>query len=277
MLRMAGRRMTMTFSKLRPLPEPQPGEVPVYVSLTSYGKRIEYVHLAIRSLMMQTMRPNKVFLWLGKDADDIALTRELEELTHYGLVIRRGVENIKGHKKYYFAMQELDDCLLITADDDLVYPKDVVESLLAAHAKYPNAVAARRTHRIVVSDGSIKTYTQWDQEWSELDPRPRKSLVATTGAGTLYPSSLFSNLVSDMQLLSETALDADDLWLKGIEAQKGIGVVYAPNKIPMPYMIQRLQKDSLYSNNKLQGGNDTHFQNIIQALELEVSDFIDDE
>ena len=39
----------------------------IIVSLTTFPARIGYVHLAIKSLLHQTKRPNKVILWLGEE------------------------------------------------------------------------------------------------------------------------------------------------------------------------------------------------------------------
>ena len=39
----------------------------ITVSLTTFGKRIDDVYLAIESIAKQTLKPNRVILWLSKD------------------------------------------------------------------------------------------------------------------------------------------------------------------------------------------------------------------
>lgn len=39
----------------------------VIVSLTTYGKRLYDVYLAIESIMQQSMKPNRIVLWLGDE------------------------------------------------------------------------------------------------------------------------------------------------------------------------------------------------------------------
>ena len=45
----------------------EPREETVTVSLTSFPARIEYVHLAIKSLMLQSYKPDRVVLWLAEE------------------------------------------------------------------------------------------------------------------------------------------------------------------------------------------------------------------
>jgi hypothetical protein len=49
-------------------------------------------------MMLQTVPPNRIVLWLGEESDDVALSPELVELERLGVEIRRGVENLKSHK-----------------------------------------------------------------------------------------------------------------------------------------------------------------------------------
>jgi len=164
------RRRQAAKAPLVPLPTNAAADLPVVVSLTSYGTRISRVHLAIRSIMDQTVRPNRVELWLGEDSDDIPIPPELAELTDCGLTIHRGVEDLKGHKKYYFSMREEEEVLLVTIDDDLVYTKDTIASLLAAHQVLPQAVVARRCHRMRFAEGSIAPYDTWEMNFQAGHP-----------------------------------------------------------------------------------------------------------
>ena len=55
------------------------GEDKVIVSLTSYPARFDTIHLCIKSLMYQTIKPDKIILWLGSDSAEVKLPLELEE------------------------------------------------------------------------------------------------------------------------------------------------------------------------------------------------------
>ena len=49
----------------------------IIVSLTSYPKRFRYLHLTVKSLLLQTVKPDKIILYLGDDARDVPLPEAL--------------------------------------------------------------------------------------------------------------------------------------------------------------------------------------------------------
>lgn len=56
-----------------------------------------------------------------------------------------GREDIRSHKKFYYAMQEYPDDMIITIDDDVYYRSDTIELLYQTHLKYPQDVCANLT------------------------------------------------------------------------------------------------------------------------------------
>lgn len=44
----------------------------IIVSLTTYGRRIHSVYMAIESVMEQTMKPNRIILWLDHSFEEAA-------------------------------------------------------------------------------------------------------------------------------------------------------------------------------------------------------------
>ena len=270
------RRRQAARAVLPPLSDVPAAELPLVVSLTSYGTRISRVHLAIRSIMDQTLRPNRVELWLGTDSDAIALPRELCALTELGLTIHRDVEDIKGHKKYYFSMREAKDKLLVTIDDDLVYARDTLETLVAAHRALPEAVVARRCHRIRLEGDALAPYDTWDMNYAEAPLVASRALLATTGAGTLYPPNTFDAITQDSHVARELALTADDLWVKIRELVAGIDVAWAPNALPLPYGMPASQQDGLFFENLHNGGNDAILARLMEHYGICARDFADE-
>jgi len=51
----------------------------IIVSLTTYGKRLQQVYLTIESLMQQSMKPNKIVLWLDYSFQDKRLPQLLKQ------------------------------------------------------------------------------------------------------------------------------------------------------------------------------------------------------
>ena len=242
----------------------------VVVSLTSYGKRLGIVHLTILSLMRQSVRPDRIVLWL--DAEEDAVPDSLKELEKYGLDIRYGREDLKGHKKYFWALREFADQCVITVDDDVMYPADTVGSLLAAHDRHPDAVVARRVNRMVVADGRLAPYVDWEFEWHE-DDAPRDDLLATGVGGVLYPPHCFGDRAFELGPIAGTGLGNDDLWLKANEIIYGRKVAWAPCDLPHPYVIVPDQEDGLWDTNVRGGDNDVSIRAIERALGVSFAGF----
>ena len=72
----------------------------IIVSLTSYPERFRYLHLTVKSLLLQTVKPDKIILYLGDDARDAPLPEALVRLKKKGLSIEYRTGNLRSHKKY---------------------------------------------------------------------------------------------------------------------------------------------------------------------------------
>lgn len=236
----------------------------VVVSLTSYGKRLDIVHLTILSLMHQTVMPDLIVLWLDCEDDSALVPDELTRLEKYGLDIRYGCENLKGHKKYFWALREFAGACVITVDDDVMYPPDTVESLIRAHERFPEAIVGRRVHRMTLDGGSLAHYVDWQFEWHEND-LPRKDLLATGVGGILYPPRCFGDQAFDLGPIADTGLGNDDLWLKANEIIDGRDVAWAPCSLMHPHPIAEDPEEGLYSDNR-DCGNDTSIIAIERAM-----------
>lgn len=105
----------------------------VVVSITSWVERIVYVKKVIESIMDNTIQPDRVYLNLSKsEFVNIELPKDLVAYfeSDERLIINwvEG-ENTKTMKKVLPILQYLDDDdIIITADDDIIFPNDLIES-----------------------------------------------------------------------------------------------------------------------------------------------------
>lgn len=189
----------------------------VVVSMTTFPARIGYVHLAIKSLLNQTVKPGKIILWLAK--------AQLQELCAYGLEIRYCDEDLLAHKKYYYAMQEFPDKLIVTYDDDIIYPEDSLEKLLKMHLQHPKAIICNRGREIEVKSGAVAPYRYWKVSGQVPAGILTYRVMASTGAGTLYPPHCMPEETFNIEKIKMLALTADDLWMKAMSILGGVPVV----------------------------------------------------
>ena len=104
------------------------------VCMTSWPPRIDYVPAAVRALLGQTRRPDAIYLTLSAcEFPGFSLTAELRELADAGDIrILWTMENARAFKKVFPVLPFLgDDDLILTCDEDIIAPPDLLDSRLA--------------------------------------------------------------------------------------------------------------------------------------------------
>ncbi len=241
----------------------EPRERLSIVSLTSIPSRIHAVQFVIDVLLNQTMPPDKIILYLKREEfagkqfpHELILQQEL------GLEIVY-CDNLKSHKKYFYAMQSYPEDIVITVDDDLKYTVDLVEKLYTSYLAHNHAVSAMRARTITFDDNNnLKPYTDWplinDKNWVGKESM---LLLATTGAGTLFPPHCLHRETFNKANLQENCLEADDLWLKVMEVMQRTPVVLVTHKFKL-VTLKGTQENTLFMKNK-SGNNDKQMQRIL--------------
>lgn len=243
----------------------------IIVSLTSYPERINSVTETLIPIFNQTVPPDQVVLWLSREQfqnKEKDLPSELRTLKKYGLKII-WCNDLKPHKKYFYALKEYADDIVITIDDDIVYSKDLIEKLYKSYLKFPNAVSAMRVHKILFDqNGYPLEYERWIKEYPAEIGTPRYDLIPTGAGGILYPPHCLHKLALNEQIIRETCLYADDLWLKFMELLNDTPVVLAANQEKLKY-IDHTQETSLWQRNVEKNQNDVQLKNILNFLSVD--------
>ncbi len=209
----------------------------VIVSLTTFGKRIYDVHLAIESIMQGTLKPNKIVLWLSEpEFGGKPLPKTLEMQQKRGLEIRF-CEDLRSYTKLLPALQSFPNACIITIDDDLMYEYDIVERLVNAHEDNKNAVCACRIHRVKLGENNKpKSYMEWELgvEKGEIGS---PFLFPTGVGGILYPPHCFSPEVFNKEVYLSICPYADDVWFYAMELLNDIKVVHVYTGYPEGYYM----------------------------------------
>ena len=246
---------------------------PVMISLTSFPKRFPELDLCLKSLFNQKTKADRIVLWLGNDASAEDVENLRSRFSEFGLEVFRDEENnYFSHKKYYYAMRDFSDSVVVTADDDLIYPSDWLGSLYRSYLEHPDCISARRVCRITWDEyGNPKPYVSWP---GEVKARvPSHELVATTGAGALFPPGCLGSEVLNSEVFMSKARTADDLWLKIMAVRSGIRIAWAENTMIMPTTINLNQDEELANENVRNGKNDVIFRNLCSFYHLAKEDF----
>lgn len=245
-------------------------EVRVVVSMTSYPARIGCVFEVVQSLLAQTRKADLIVLYLAGEqfpGGSSDLPEKLNMLEREKSLVIRWCDDLKPHKKYYYALQEYSDCAVITVDDDVIYPPDLISSLCESYERHPGAVSAGRTHLIMLSeDNKVMPYRYWPKEVNMCLDKPSLQLLATGVAGILYPPHVFGAEAFDREAIEKTSLLADDLWLKAMELVYDVPVVTA-RKSGYLRLVDGSQDVALYHKNVDSENNDIQLASIISWLD----------
>ena len=238
----------------------------VIISLTSYPARIETIHLTIRTLLNQTYKPGGIYLWLSDDQfpeKEKSLPESLLTLKKYGLSIRF-CDNLYPHKKYFYTMLENPDSNVITVDDDIFYPENLVELLMTTSERYPDTVVCTWGHEFVPDEkGDVYSADKW--EYSRDGTIPSYALIPTGVGGVLYPPGCLYEEVFNKAAITKLCLNADDLWLKAMALLNNKKAVRVNKPAKVYFSILKTQKTGLYFSNALENKNAVAWKNIVDT------------
>lgn len=247
----------------------------VVISLTSYPARFATLPQCLKSIAYQTIKPDRVILYLSREECGGIVPRELKRLERYGLEIKLVEGNLKPHKKFFYSMQECPNDIIITIDDDVMYERDTVESFLVSYKKHPDCVSARRLDHIRKNaDGSLMSYNDWDSEYTE-SVEPSFMLLSTGVGGVLYPPHCLPQEAFDAEAIKRLCLNADDVWLYFMERKVGVRTVWVPNNRLHPYPIVGVYEKGLYcTNNGIPCMNDVYIRNVMEYLGIKAEEIV---
>ena len=240
------------------------------VSLTTYSKRIHDVHLVIESIARQTVLPSRLILWL----DEGEFTLETIPLILKKQMVR-GLEigfcpNYRSYKKLIPTLQKYPKANIITIDDDVLYPHDMVEMLCREHIKYPETIIGHRVHKIKFdSNGDIMPYKDWEHEIS--DPASSFQNIAIGVGGVFYPAESLSSDCLDINNFTHLAPNADDIWFKAMSLLNDQKHKKVTDNRPFWnrfLLLQDSQDIGLLNSNLFENGNDSQFKAVCEKYQL---------
>jgi hypothetical protein len=242
------------------------------VSLTTFGKRSQKVHLAIESIAVGTERPSRMILWIDELDLFQNLPAAIRRLQKRGLEVKF-CKNYGPHKKYYpyVESQELFETPLVTADDDIFYPRYWLQKLMIASRVCPNDINCFWAYVIEVSASGIADYRLWMQ----CDSTHSSFLHLATGmGGVIYPPSFLTRLKLAGSAFEKCCPKGDDLWLHVLAIRNGFKVRQILPRLPYFsfHLIPGTAQTALSRENVTHGdGNDrqiaaTYSQADIQLL-----------
>lgn len=235
--------------------EPITGDDPVVVSMTTHGARVDHAFYAIECIARGRARPSRFVLWLDDEARLAAPPASLRRLQDRGLEVR-GSKNYGPHTKYYPYVASLGAHVLplVTVDDDVLYPPDLLDVLLATAPRGEREVVCHRARRIALAGPHLAPYTQW---MFATDTRPTILNFPTGVGGVLYPPALLDALRDAGEAFHDCCARADDIWLHAVALRNGFRARQVRPTAQECPTVPSTRGARLWPENLTQGGNDT--------------------
>lgn len=236
-----------------------PGEL--IVSLTSYKPRFPVLAATLKTLLSQSVQPDRLILWISHE--DVAhLTDDIKALTKYGLEIKE-TENTRSFKKIIPTLALYPDAFIVTADDDVCYAYRWLETLSNDWNASLNPIVCHRSHRIhYLAPLQPAPYKNW--EHSIKGPMTSTDIFPTGIGGVLYPPHCFDNEVMNAPAFMELCPRGDDIWLFWMARRNN--KTYKQTAVDMEFLNWQGSQDvALWHDNLSDGHNDVQINNMINA------------
>lgn len=238
---------------------------PLIVTLTSYRPRFPTLGLTLRSLLDQTVQADRTILWVSKE-DLPHLPRDVVKLQEFGLEIRTCAD-LRSYTKLIPALQAFPGAWFVTADDDVYYQSDWLESLVDEAGTHDQTVIAARAHLARLDEsGRLLPYLQWEIGTDcRRAPSAETRLFLTGVGGVLYPPGCFADAVTDESAFMRLCPYGDDIWFFWMTRLAGTEQLRNVQGIDLLTWPQS-QEAGLFHENQFNKRNDVQIRNMEEAF-----------
>lgn len=240
----------------------------IIISLTSFPDRISNVWMVVESLKSQSIKPEKIILWLSKIQFPLEsdIPQNLRECEDSLFEIRVVDDDIRSHKKYLYMLKEFSHKTFVTCDDDVYYHSDMLLNLVRTSKRFSGCICANTTTQLSYDEnGKLLPYLQWNRIYK---PFSSHNNVQIGVGGVLYPPHCLHHFAQDVDSFMKVAPIADDLWLNMMARLNNTPVVQTDkNVLPLPIMDNSPSLSSL--NNGSYNMNDRQIRQMREWLRKE--------
>lgn len=251
--------------------ENQKREPEIIISLTSYRERFKDLPATLYSLLNQSLKPDRIILWLNEEYEELTnLPYEITQFIKNGLEIKF-VKDLGPYTKAIYSFKNYNNSIIVTADDDIYYPKNWLKKLYLSYIAHPKDIHVHRAHKVDLN----LPYEKWEKH--VVAETAEYGNFLTGVGGVLYPPCCFSKEVLREDIFLTQAPTADDIWfwVMALIHNRRIRVVNNHLKTLIATNIfQQLFSETLYNKN-CNGKNDEQLKNLLkyyrQNIEIKLS------
>jgi len=191
----------------------------IIVSFTTWPKRDKFVPIMLESIHNQSMKPDKVIMWLSdEEYPNNAIPSHLKEcIKNKYITDVFFTKNTFAHKRWE-AHRKYIDSYIITVDDDIIYEKDFIKDLYTVSSKNRDKVTVWTT-RYNEYDGIIRI----DSDVFDRVNMKRNQILSGL---TCFPPNLFpQESFNYCHLRDDYNIKSDDAWVRAWVVKKKLDVI----------------------------------------------------
>lgn len=244
---------------------------PIVVSLTTYGKKIFDVYLVIESIFQQTFKPDRVVLWISEEHFSLnSLPFSLKCQINRGLEVRF-CKDIRSYTKLVYSLKEFSGCHIVSVDDDIIYPFDMIENFVNAYSNDSRKVYFNKGHNMLYDHKKkkMKPYIEWCKagyvKGSSIYYLPLGVY------GIFYPDGILHNDVVKDEIFLDISPMADDIWFKAMSLVNNVecqAVMPGAMNSNSFISIELDREKALARTNVDQGANDWQIKFVFDRYKL---------
>ena len=237
------------------------------VSMTSHAPRFRFLEEFFATFQQQTLLPSVLLLWISKSERHNFLTLKLQLPSYVNV---RFCEELGPGKKLIPTLRIFPNSKIITLDDDVHYPNDLIENMILYANSHPKRIIAGRVHRITKDyRGNTKNYEEWDFDFEGHESLAQNLFPTGVGA-VLYPPKSLHPDVLNVREYRKTALFQDDVWFYAQASRAGTEIWRIPGTREIRYLSES-QEMGLYETVNKFGENNSaiaRMRDLYKDLEL---------
>jgi hypothetical protein len=233
------------------------------LSLTSHPARFDALAQVLPELKRQILQPTEIILNIAH-ADVTQLPQSIRDLAATGNIVINECADLGPGKKLIPTVKLYPGMPIIVLDDDLILTPDLTIQLMLEHQLYPDSIITSRVHRVTYAqDGSLEPFSAWEKGSDSL-LGPSFDLMATSGAGTLFPAGSLHPEAFDEARYTELAFHTDDLWWYFQGRRNGTQVRRLPGYRALEFIPETQDVGLWRTGNK--DRNDVNFKKLVDEI-----------
>lgn len=235
----------------------------IVVSLSTIPSRIDHLRPVLNSLLDQAEPADRIVLALPKhSAREGRAYPSPQDVAVPGGVDILPCDDLGPATKLLPALAAEPGAAIVVVDDDVVYPRHFIATLLAAHRQNPRAAVGYRG--VKLKHGTPFVDLEHRFAGAVETPAPVDVLFGTWGY--LVPPAALDGAVHDLAEHPEHLRWVDDVWISGHLARRGVPRLVVPAR-EIPIETANARRQALTDGPNRSGENDR------RAIEMFAADW----